>query len=111
MSFGRVQTADGGGPVLRLHAGPVVLPGMSEPAQWQPSRTFGAYKGVLVRGASMIAVRQAALPGSPVRITVTGSWLHLDLIVLTACFAVMARRRRDHLIALRVAAMTSHGPV
>jgi hypothetical protein len=61
MRFGRIRTAEGtwqvgvddvrrpgvtagpgAGPVVRLQTCQVILPGMTEPAQWQPSRAFGS---------------------------------------------------------------------
>ncbi|HTF07553.1 MAG TPA: hypothetical protein VK659_05200 [Asanoa sp.] len=92
-------------PVVRLHPQGSQVPGPGEPAQWR----LGRGSGVLTRGASRIAVHQAGWPGSPVRVEVTGPWADLDLVVLTACFALLTRRRKRTFTIMAIAGATGHG--
>jgi hypothetical protein len=41
--------------------------------------------------------------GAPLRVDVTGDWPDADLLVLTACFAVLTRRRRRLIMAIAIA--------
>jgi hypothetical protein len=45
-------------------------------------------------------VRLPGRLGGPIRVDVTGEWVELELVVLTACFALMSRRRRRTLIMM-----------
>jgi len=44
----------------------------------------------------------------PIRIEVTGLWTELDLVVLTACFAVMTRRRKRTFTIMAIIGATGH---
>lgn len=78
-----------GRPVVRLQPDGSRVPGPGGPARWAPGRCVS----VLTRGENRITVHQARRPGAPVRVEVTGVWAELDLVVLSACFAVLSRRR------------------
>jgi hypothetical protein len=92
-------------PVVRLHPDGSQVPGSGGPAQWR----LGRNSGVLTRGASRIAVHQGHWPGSRVQVEVTGPWANLDLVVLTACFAILTRRRKRTFTAMAIAGATGHG--
>ena len=94
-------------PVVRLHPRGSQVPGAGVPAQWR----LGRNSGVLTRGASRIAVRQGGWPGSGIRVEVTGPWAELDLVVLTACFAILTRRRKRTFTIMAIAGATGHGGV
>ncbi|MEV4620546.1 hypothetical protein AB0J74_17790 [Asanoa sp. NPDC049573] len=91
-------------PVVRLHPRGSQVPGPGGPAEWR----LGRHSGVLTRGASRIEVR-TGWPGSGVRVEVTGPWVDLDLVVLTACFAILTRRRKRTFTMMAIAAATSGG--
>jgi hypothetical protein len=75
-------------------------------ACWVITRNLRAYKGTLTRGGDTIVIVLPALSGG-LAIELTGDWERRDLVVLTACFALLARRRRD--IAIMMAVNSSHG--
>ncbi|MEO3922340.1 hypothetical protein ABGB07_00440 [Micromonosporaceae bacterium B7E4] len=92
-------------PVVRLHPDGCQVPGPGGPARWSPHRGGG----VLVRDGGRIEVRQAGRPGAPVRVEVTGPWPELELVALTACFAVLTRRRKRILTIMAIVGATGHG--
>jgi hypothetical protein len=98
-----------GDPVLRLTADTAFVP--DGPVRWSTGRTFRSYHAAVSRGADQISVKQPAFVGRPIRIEVVGHWEHLDLVVLSACFAVMSRRRFEQLRRLAVIGATGHGSV
>ncbi|MEE6262660.1 hypothetical protein [Plantactinospora sonchi] len=93
-----------GRPVVQLHPGESRVPGPGGPAHWSPGRC----SGVLTRGANRIGVSQAGWPGAPVRVEVTGTWAELDLVVLSACFAVLSRRRRRTFTIMAIVGAIGH---
>lgn len=80
------------------------------PVRWSSGPTFRRYYGTVSRGADRITVSQPAFVGRPIRVEVVGDWPQLELVVLTACFAVMSRRRGDKLRQIAVIGATGHGP-
>jgi hypothetical protein len=42
---------------------------------------------------------------------VVGAWQKLELVVLSACFAVLSRRRGHKLRAMAIVGATGHGPI
>lgn len=102
--FGVVARA-GQRPVVRLHPQSSQVPGSGGTPHWQ----LGRCSGVLTRDAGRIAVRQSGWPGAPVRVEVSGSWVELDLVVLTACFAVMTRRRQRTFTIMAIVGAIGHG--
>jgi len=94
---GVVARADGR-PVVALHPDGSRIPGPGGPARW----SLGRHSGTLTRGADRIHVR-TGWPGSPPRVEITGTWAERELVVLTACFAVLSRRRRRMMIAIAIA--------
>ncbi|MGN9810061.1 hypothetical protein ACTMSW_11970 [Micromonospora sp. BQ11] len=83
------------------------LPGPGGPARWSPGR----HRGELSRDGNHLVVRLPAWPRGAVRVDVTGTWYALELVVLTACFAMMTRRRRRTLTIVAIVGATGHGPV
>ncbi|WP_432967708.1 hypothetical protein [Dactylosporangium sp. CA-233914] len=94
----------GGRPVVALGPGGVRVPGPGGEARWSPGR----HSGTLTRGGDRIHV-QAGWPGRPLRVEVTGAWEEPELLVLTACFAVLTRRRQRLITAMVIAGATA-GP-
>jgi hypothetical protein len=82
-----------------------IVPGPEQDASWVITRNLRAYKGTLTRGGDTIVIVLPALSGG-LAIELTGDWERRDLVVLTACFALLARRRRD--IAIMMAVNSSH---
>ena len=56
------------------------------------------YEGTLSRPDASITLRLTPLTGRRCAVRVVGDWEQRDLVVLTACFALLARRRRDQII-------------
>ncbi|MFI5959979.1 hypothetical protein [Cryptosporangium sp. NPDC051539] len=90
------------GDFLRLHPKGAVLP--DGPARW----TVHRHSAELSRGGARIVVRESGWFRKTATVEVTGAWADLDLVVLTACFAVLARQRRRVMLMTAVAA-SNHG--
>jgi hypothetical protein len=104
---GQVRAGEGDEPLVRLSRAASVVPGPEPDASWVITRNLRAYHGTLTRGSETIVIRLPALSGRRFAIDLTGDWERRDLVVLTACFALLARRRRD--IAIMIAISSSHG--
>jgi hypothetical protein len=105
--WGQVTAGEGDGPLVRLSRAASVVPGPEADARWEITRTLRAYQGTLTRGSETIVIHLPALSGRRFAIELTGGWERRELVVLTACFALLARRRRD--IAIMMAISSSHG--
>ncbi len=92
----------GDSPAVRLHPQQSHVPGPGGPARWRP----GHRGGELTRDDGLIRLQIPALSRGPVRVDVKGDWPDLDLVVLTAFFALMTRRRHRTLVAAAIAAAT-----
>ncbi|WP_020577546.1 hypothetical protein [Actinopolymorpha alba] len=97
----------GSHPAVRLHPRQSHVPGPGEPVRWRP----GHRAGELTRDGRRIRLRIPAFSRGPVRVDVSGDWPALDLVVLTAVFALMARRRQRTLTIAAIVGATGHGPV
>jgi hypothetical protein len=104
---GQVIAGDVDRPLVRLSRAASAVPGPELDASWVITRNLRAYKGTLTRGGEAMVIRVPALSGRRLAIDLTGDWERRDLVVLTACFALLARRRRD--IAIMMAISSSHG--
>jgi hypothetical protein len=104
---GRVIAGDGDQPVVCLSRAASIVPGPDADASWVITRNLRAYKGTLTRGGDSMVIALPALSGCRLAIAVTGGWERRDLVVLTACFALLARLRRD--VAIMMAVNSSHG--
>ncbi|MEV4656600.1 hypothetical protein [Micromonospora sp. NPDC049301] len=104
--IGVTARAEHGGAV-RLDPSRSHVPGPGGVARWAPGRRGGE----LVRDGHRLAVRLPGRPGRPIHVDVTGEWAELDLVALTACFALLTRRRRRILIMMAVVSTASHGSV
>ena len=105
--WAQVTAGEGDEPLVRLSRARSVVPGPGPDASWVITRNLRAYHGTLTRGSETIVIHLPALSGRPFDIELTGDWERRDLVVLTACFALLARRRRD--IAIMIAISSSHG--
>ncbi|WP_433125125.1 hypothetical protein ACQPWW_21825 [Micromonospora sp. CA-240977] len=95
------------GAAVRLDPRRSHVPGPGGVARWSPGRRGGE----LTRDGHRIAVRLSAGPRGPIHVDVTGEWAELDLVVLTACFALLTRRRRRTLLMMAVMGSASRGPM
>ncbi|MEV4496228.1 hypothetical protein AB0J84_11045 [Micromonospora arborensis] len=86
--------------LLRSH-----VPGPGGVVRWMPGR----WGGEVVRDEHRLAVRLPGRPGGTIHVDVTGVWAELELVTLTACFALMSRRRRRMLITMAAAGTGTHG--
>lgn len=84
------------GVAVRLDPGRSHVPGPGGVTRWTP----GHRGGELVRDGNRLAVRLAGRTGGPIHVDVTGAWAEVELVALTACFALMSRRRRRTLIMM-----------
>jgi len=105
--WGQVTAGEGDQPVVRLSRAASVVPGREPDASWAITRNRGGYKGTLTRGDETIVILLPALSERRFAIQLTGDWERRRLVILTACFALLARRRRD--IAIMIAVSSSHG--
>ena len=105
--WGQVSAGEGDQPLVRLLRATSVVPGPDPDASWAITRDRRAYTGTLTRGDEKMVISLPALSGRRLSIELAGDWHRRDLVVLTACFALLARRRRD--IAIMIAVSSSHG--
>ena len=94
-------------PVVRLHPRQTLVPGPGGPVRWAPHW----HHGELDRDAARMHVRLSPWPRGLVRIEVTGTWAALELVALTAAFALLTRRHRRMVLMMAVVGATGHGPV
>jgi len=97
------QPRSGAGPTVRLQPGGSLVP--AGPAQWR----LGHRHGELECGSAVLRISTPRR--GPVRVEVIGEWDCLELIVLTACFAIATRRRQRTLTNIAIVGATGHGPV
>ena len=93
-------------PLVRLSPAASVVPGPEPAASWAITRNRGGYQGTLIRGGETIVIRLPGLSARRFEIELTGDWERRDLVLLTGCFALLARRRRD--LAIMIAVSGSH---
>lgn len=105
--WGQVSAGEADQPLVRLSRAASVVPGPGPDASWAITRNRRAYTGTLTRGDETMVIDLPALSGRRLSIELTGDWHRRDLVVLTTCFALLARRRRD--IAIMIAVSSSHG--
>jgi hypothetical protein len=105
--WGQITAGKGDEPHVRLSRAASVVPGPELDARWVITRSRRAYQGTLTRESERIVIHLPALSGCRFAIELTGDWERRDLVVLAACFALLARRRRD--IATMIAVSGSHG--
>ncbi|RLP91311.1 hypothetical protein [Micromonospora sp. CV4] len=86
------------GVAVRLDPRGSHVPGPGGMVRWAP----GHRGGELVRDEHRLAVRLPGRPGGAIRVDVTGEWAEVELVALTACFALMSRRRQRTLIMMAV---------
>jgi hypothetical protein len=94
-------------PVVRLHPHQTFLPGPGGPVRWAPHWHHGS----LTRDAARIHLQLSAWPRGRVGIEATGDWAELELVALTAAFALLTRRHRRMVLMMAVIGATGHGPV
>ncbi|MGW0435585.1 hypothetical protein ACWDV4_23975 [Micromonospora sp. NPDC003197] len=97
----------GDSPAVRLHPQQSHVPGPGGPVRWHP----GHRSGELTRDGRRIRLRIPARPRGAIDVDVAGDWPDLDLVVLTAVFALMSRRRHRTLMIAAIVGATGHGPV
>ena len=95
------------GAAVRLDPSRSHVPGPGGVTRWAPGRCGGE----LVRDGHLLAVRLPGRAGGPIRVDVTGEWAELDLVALTACFALLTRRRQRTLVMMAVISTAGRGPV
>jgi hypothetical protein len=104
---GQVTAGESDEPLVRLSRADSLVPGPEPDANWVITRKLGTYHATLTRASANIVIDLPALSGRRFALKLTGDWERRDLVLLTACFALLARRRRD--IAIMIAISSSHG--
>lgn len=94
-------------PVVRLDPRQSHVPGPGGPVRWAPRW----HNGTLTRDTARIHVQLSPWPRGLVRIQVTGAWAELELVALTAAFALLSRRQRRMVMMMVVIGATGHGPI
>jgi MYXO-CTERM domain-containing protein len=95
------------GVAVRLHPQRSQVPGPGGTARWRPGRRGGE----LTLDDRRIQLRIPRFSCGSVSVEVAGDWPNLELVTLTALFALMSRRRRRTLTTIAVVGATGHGPV
>lgn len=103
---GKVTAGEGDRPLVRLSRTRSLIPGYESEASWVISRNLRAYQGTLTQGEHTMVTCLPTRSGHRFAIHLTGDWERRELVVLTACFALLARRRRD--ITIMMAVSSSH---
>jgi hypothetical protein len=88
---------------VRLESSGAVVP--DGPARWEVTGNSVS----VARDGARIVVREKGFLRKSTTVEVTGEWADRDLVVLTACFALVARRRRRKI--MMIVAASSHGGV
>jgi len=94
----RVTAGNENDPIVVLDRDHTHLAGTRGLARWTIRRRWKAYEGVLSRPDASITLRLTPFTGRRCDVEVNGHWDQRDLVVLTACFALLVRRRRDQII-------------
>ncbi|SCF04711.1 hypothetical protein GA0070607_4839 [Micromonospora coriariae] len=95
------------GVAVRLDPRRSHVPGPGGVTRWAPGRGGGE----LVRDGNRLAVLLSRRAGGPIRVDVTGEWADVELVALTACFALMSRRRRRTMIMMMAISSAGRGPI
>ena len=101
-SFRKLAVSGG---AFRLDPARTVLPDGSA-ARWEATRKSVA---VVRNDGARIDVREEGFWRKRTTVEVTGAWAERDLVVLTACFALLARQRRRRMILIMAAANNGGG--
>jgi hypothetical protein len=95
-----VTAGDDKAPLIRLAPGGSEVPGGA--ADWTLDKERGEFVGVLSRGDARMELRMSRMKGSTIEVTVNGEWDRLEAVVLTASFAMLARRRGEKMRAVAI---------
>lgn len=99
-------------PALRLDPAGCVVAGLPG-ARWEVTRDRGSFTGTLsgtgAHGAVRIVVTAPAGGGGPLHADVQGDLPGWDLVVLTAAFGLLARRRADTMLTAALVSVATGG--
>lgn len=95
-------------PVLRLDPPAATVPGLGA-ARWDVGRDRRQYVGALTADGVSVRLTVPAGGHGPVQIEAEGDWPGRDLLVLTAAFALLARRRSDTILTAVLVSMATGG--
>ncbi|GAA3245897.1 hypothetical protein ACFO1B_40495 [Dactylosporangium siamense] len=95
-------------PVLRLDTSAAVVPGLPG-AQWDVSRDRSRFTGTLSGAGARIVVTVPAGGNGPLQAEVEGDFPGWDLAVLTAAFALLARRHADTMFTAALVSVATGG--
>jgi hypothetical protein len=101
-----VTAGDERAPLIQLDVPRATLPG-GLATRWEVSRNRREYFGTLTTGEGVM--RLAFPTGEPGQIETTGNWPQAYLAILTASFALLARRRGDTILNSALVSVASGG--
>ncbi|MET7424035.1 hypothetical protein [Dactylosporangium sp. NPDC005555] len=95
-------------PVLRLDTTAAVVPGLPG-ARWEVTRDRSRFTGVLTGTGVQVVVTVPAGGSGPLQAEVQGEFPGWDLAVLTAAFALLARRHADTMFTAALVSVATGG--
>ncbi|MEV0569256.1 hypothetical protein [Dactylosporangium sp. NPDC050588] len=95
-------------PVLRLDPDGSVVPGLPG-ARWEVTRDRSRFTGTLSAAGVSVVVTVPAGGNGPLDADVRGDVPGWDLVVLTAAFALLARRRADTMLTAALVSVATGG--
>ncbi len=83
--------------MVRLAGGSATIPA-GDTVTWAQHREGRTRIGTLARGDDRIVVRLGPRHRPTWEVSTTGSWPEQELLILTVCFALHSKRRRDRIL-------------
>ena len=83
---------------IRLDRRSARLPGDTGIQTWQIHRRWRYYEGTLHSLAKSMTLRLAPFSGRLCTVDIDGDWSDVEAVSLTACYALLVRRKRDQII-------------
>ena len=97
-----------GAPLVRLEVPTAILPGRRD-ARWEIGRDRHRYLATLATADATIRLTLPAGGRGPAQIETSGEWPERDLVILTAAFAVLARRRANTILTAALVSVATSG--
>ncbi|MFB9441891.1 hypothetical protein Dvina_31395 [Dactylosporangium vinaceum] len=95
-------------PLVRLDPERAAIPGLGG-VRWAASRDRGHFYGVLTADGVHVGITMPAGGRGPLLVEAEGDWPGRDLAVLTAAFALLARRRADTMLTAALVSAATGG--
>ncbi|UWP79227.1 hypothetical protein Dfulv_29135 [Dactylosporangium fulvum] len=95
-------------PLLRLEPPDAAVPGLTG-GRWETSRDRQRYFGTLTGDGVRVHLTAPAGGRGPLLVEADGDWAGRDLVVLTAAFALLARRHADTMLTAALVSVATGG--